>query len=90
MILTQGSCIGQLILSGQDKMGWWSYHTYSCKNFHGLVIAAVYHPCTQRVFENGQVRTLTVTAQHTSLLRQQGRHETHRQAFITYLHQYFY
>ena len=69
-------------------MGWWSYHTYSCKNFHRLTITSVYQPCTQRVLENGRVRTLTVTTQHTSLLRQQGRHETPRQAFITDLPQF--
>ena len=33
MILTQGSCIGRLILSRHDDMGCWSYHTYSCKHF---------------------------------------------------------
>ena len=68
MILTQGASIGRLISSGQGEMGRWSYHTYSCKNIHRLMIASVYQPCTQRVLENGQVRTLTVTAQHTSLL----------------------
>ena len=69
-------------------MGRWSYHTYSCKNFRRLTIASVYQPCTQQVLENGRVRTLTVTAQHTSLLQQQGRHETPRQAFITDLRQF--
>ena len=76
MILTQGLSIGRLISSGQDEMGHWSYHTYSCKNYRRLTIASVYEPCTQRVLENGRVRTLTVTAQHTSLLRQQCHHET--------------
>ena len=33
MILTQGLCIGRLILSRHNDMGHWSYHTYSCKNF---------------------------------------------------------
>ena len=68
MILTQGSSIGRLILSGHDEIGSWCYHTYSCNNFCRLRITSVYQPCTQRVLENGQVRTLTVTAQHTSLL----------------------
>ena len=49
---------------------------------------SVYQPCIQRVLENGQVRTLTVTTQHTSLLRQQDCHETPRQAFITDLCQF--
>ena len=88
MILMQGLSIGRLISSGQDEMGHWSYHTYSCENFHRLTIASVYQPCTQRVLKNGLVRTLTVTAQHTSLLRQQGRHETPQQAFITDLRQF--
>ena len=52
------------------------------------MITSVYQPYTQRVLENGRVRTLTVTAQQTSLLRQQGRHETPRQAFITDLCQF--
>ena len=47
MILTQGSCIGRLISSGHDEMGWWSYHTYSCKNFCQLTITSVYQPCNQ-------------------------------------------
>ena len=47
MILTQGSCIGRLISSGHDEMGWWSYHRYSCKNFRRLTIASVYQPCNQ-------------------------------------------
>ena len=88
MILTQGSCIGRLILSGHDEMGWWSYHTYCCKTFHRLTIASVYQPCNQQVLDRGHVRALTVTAQHSSLLRQQGRHETPRQAFITDLCQF--
>ena len=88
MILTQGSCIGRLISSSNDEMGRWSYHTYSCKNFSRLTIASVYQPCNQRVLDCGHVRTLTVTAQHTSLLRQQGSHKTPRQAFITDLHQF--
>ena len=53
MILTQGPSISRLISSGQDEMGHWSYHTYSCKNFHRLTIASVYQPCTQRVLKNG-------------------------------------
>ena len=69
VILTQGLCISRHILSGQDEMGHWSYHTYSCKNFCRLTIASVYQPCNQRVTDSGCVRTLTVTAQHTSLLR---------------------
>ena len=72
MILTQGSCIGRLISCGHDEMGQWSYHMYSCKNFRRLTIASVYQPCNQRVTNWGCVQTLTVTAQHTSLLRQQG------------------
>ena len=88
MILTQGSCIGRLISSGNDEMGQWSYHKYSCKNFRPLTIASVYQPCNQRVLDRGCVRTLTVTAQHTSLLRQQGRHETPRQVFIIDLCQF--
>ena len=66
MILTQGSCIGRLISSSQDEMGQWSYHTYSCKNFRRLTITSVYHPCNQRVLDSRCVRTLTITAQHTS------------------------
>ena len=88
MILTQGSCISRLISCGHNEMGRWSYHTYSCKNFHRLTITSVYQPCNQRVTDSGRVRTLTVTAQHTSLLRQQGRHKTPRQAFIIDLHQF--
>ena len=38
--------------------------------------------------ESRWVQTLTVTAQHTSILRQQGRNETPRQAFITDLCQF--
>ena len=88
MILTQDSCIGRLVLSGHNDMGRWCYHTYSCKNFRQLTIASVYQPCNQRVLDRGHVRTLTFTAQHTSLLRQQGRHETPRQAFIMDLRQF--
>ena len=88
MTLTQGSCVGRLILSGHNDMGSWSYHMYSCRNFCRLTIASVYQPCNQRVTESGCIQTLTVTAQHTSILRQQGRNETPRQAFITDLHQF--
>ena len=68
MILMQGSCIGRLTLSGHDELGQWSYHMYSCKTFCGLTIVSVYQPCNQRILDRGCVRTLTVTAQHTSLL----------------------
>ena len=64
MTLTQGSCIGRLISSGHDEMGFWSYHMYSYKNFCQLTFASVYKPCNQRVTDSGRVRTLTVTAQH--------------------------
>ena len=88
MILTQGSCIGRLISSGHNEMGRWSYPTYSCKNLRRLTIASVYQPCNQRVTDSGCIRTLTVTTQHTSILRQQGCNESPRQAFITDLHQF--
>ena len=88
MILTQGSYISRLILSGHDNMGRWSYHMYSCKNFCRLTIASVYQPCNQRVLDHERVRTLTVTAQLTSLLRQQGPHETPRQVIIIDLRQF--
>ena len=69
-------------------MGRWSYHTYSCKNFCRLTIASVHQPCNQLVTERRCVQTLTITAQHTSILRQQGRNETSWQAFITDLRQF--
>ena len=47
IILTQVSCIGRLIWSGQVKLGHWSYHMYSCKNFCRLTIASVYQPCNE-------------------------------------------
>ena len=88
MILTQRSCIGRLISSRHDEMGCWSYQTYSCKNFRRLTIASVYQPCNQRVTNSGRIQTLTVTAQHTSILRQQGCTKTPRQSFITDLCQF--
>ena len=69
-------------------MGHWSYHTYSCKNFRQLTIASIYQPCNQQVTDSEHVQTLTVTAQHTSILRQQGCNETPRQAFIIDLRQF--
>ena len=49
MILTQGSCIGKLMLCGHVEMGQWSYHLYSQKTFRRLTIAPFYQPCNQRV-----------------------------------------
>ena len=68
MILTQGPFISRLISSSHDEMDRWSCPTYRCKNFRRLTISSVYQPCTQRVLDSGRVRTLTVIAQHTSLL----------------------
>ena len=45
MMLTQGSCVGRLILSRHDDMGSLSYHTYRCKDFRQLTIASAYQRC---------------------------------------------
>jgi hypothetical protein len=48
-----------------------------------MTIICAYQVCDQRIVENGRIKTMTATAQQTSMLRQQNRNETPRAAFIT-------
>ena len=82
LMISQGKVKGRFMESGSDSMGRWCYQTFLCKENKQLTIVSAYQTCTQKVKVNNKVTTLTATAQQTSELRQQGRDETLRQAFV--------
>ena len=81
LIITQGNAVGRVTLSGSDPMGRWSYQTLTCKDNRNLTIMSVYQVCEQAHTTNGSIKTLTATAQQTSMLRQQNRNLSPRKAF---------
>jgi exonuclease III len=81
--LINGVHYGRVIADGADPMGRWTFQTLSCKDNRNMTIICAYQVCDQRIVENGRIKTMTATAQQTSMLRQQNRNETPRAAFIT-------
>jgi hypothetical protein len=79
-ILSTGSITGRIIVTGADKWGSWSYHTFQDQQRRQITIIMVYQVVDKFTIDKGQH---TITAQHQrSLLIQQG--DTHlkpRQAF---------
>ena len=82
LIATQGHTCGRVIHQGRDNLGRWSYQVLSCKNRRTLTIVSAYQVCQQQIVTNNRVISSTASAQQTSLLRQQGRQENPRQAFV--------
>ena len=82
LIVTQGNYSGRIIQSGGDNLGRWTYHTLGVKAGRNITIISAYQLCEQEIVEDSRVRTLTGTAQQTSILRLQVRDETPRHAFI--------
>jgi hypothetical protein len=82
MLIAQGNLTSRILQQGADSFGRWSYFVLSGKHGRNIVIMSVYQVCQQQSTSAGRIRTLTATAQQTSMLIQQGRHLTPRQAFI--------
>ena len=82
LMTMQGSMNAQIIHTGADPLGRWTYQTFACKNHHQLTIIMAYQPCHQSCTHNNNIHTLTMYTQQTSLLHQQARHCTPRQASI--------
>ena len=83
LIVTQGNFKGRVIKSGSDPLGRWTYQTLAGKAERNITIISAYQVCEQSIVEGLRVKTLTATAQQTSTLRQQGRNDSPRSAFIT-------
>ena len=67
-------------------MGQWTHQTLTCKNHHKLTIITAYQSCQHgNNSARTKIHTLTVHAQQTSILRQQGCTCTSRQAFLVNL-----
>lgn len=80
--LIQGSSTGRVISAGSDVMGQWSYHILAGKDSKRICFITLYFPSEQRLHtSDGRLRTLTVQAQQTSILQQQGRNITPQTAF---------
>ena len=82
LILTQSNRKGRVIDSGSDALGRWTYQTLSGKDNRHVSIISAYQVCEQSIVEDDRVKTLTATAQQTSILRVQGRDISPRAAFI--------
>ena len=87
LMCSQGKATSRIIDQGNDRYGRWSYQTLICKNYKKLVIIMAYQVCHQNLTttdEDGnlKVKSYTCSAQQTSMLRQRGRRETPREAFV--------
>ena len=81
LMLAQGHVTGRITSSGEDDMGRWTYQRFACKNHRYLTVISAYQVCEQPIVDKGKVRTLTGSAQQTSILKQQGREISPRKAF---------
>ena len=81
-IISINNISGRVITTGDDLLGRWCYQTLGCKNNRKLTIISAYQVCQQEIKEGNRIKSLTATVQQISMLRQQGRDITPRQAFI--------
>ena len=79
LMTMQGATQARIMNTGTDPLRWWAYQTFVCKNHHKLTAVMAYQPCQQGHTQNTKICTLTVHAQQSSLLQQQGRHCTPQQ-----------
>ena len=83
LICTLGSVSTRVITQGADEMGRWLYAVLTGKGDKRLCIVSAYQVCHQEIHSGSRIQTFTASAQQTSLLRQQGRLLSPRQAFVT-------
>ena len=81
MIMTVGNYSGRVPRRGNDSMGRWSYQCLAGKTKSFVVILA-YQPCRQMLKVGNKISTLTVTAQHQSMLSIEKRLINSRKAFV--------
>ena len=84
---TQGKTITRIVKQGTDLLGRWSYQVFRYRNNGRLTIISCYQVCKQQVRNlnpegENVVHSYTATAQQLSMLRQAGRREEPRDAFI--------
>ena len=82
LLVTQGHSSGRVVRQGHDNLGRLSYQVLSCKNSRSLTIVSAYQVCQQQILNNNRVASSTASSQQISLLRQQGRSENPRMAFV--------
>jgi len=73
--VTIGKTIGRITASGSDRMGRWSYFTYSGRGSRVITIICTYQVCQENARTSGD---MTAIAQQYSLLSQEGRPNPHR------------
>ena len=71
-MLSTGNVLAQLISSGNDKMGRWSFQKFAGKHNSVVTIVVAYQTCAQLGTSKGKV---TAHAQQESYLRQQNMHD---------------
>ena len=81
----QGRSTGRVTAQGRDPLGRWAYQTFSCRGHKSLTIITAYQVCKQTIVDGttGQIRSLSASAQQTSMLRQARRMCSPREAFVT-------
>eukprot|EP00957_Ditylum_brightwellii_P025004 1891824-Ditylum_brightwellii.AAC.1 len=77
MNIVQGEIVGQIIESGQDKMGQWVYTKLAAKNNKIITIIVAYQP--YKVRKKSGIMTCH---QQIAMLQQTGRSITPRNAFV--------
>ena len=84
LLATQGKYTGRISKTGCDPMGRWSCHTFSCKNNKSLTVISAYQVCDQPLIDSSTdcIKSFTASSQQVSMLRQQDRFCSPREAFI--------
>ena len=79
---TVGNMAGRVTGKGSDPLGRWSYQQMSCKNGRTFFVITAYQVATDEIVNAGKKKSMTSTAQQTSILRRQGQKEKPREAFV--------
>ena len=93
LLASQGHITSRIIHQESDYMGRWSYQILSGRMNRTITLISAYQVCNQTITsgdnrENRRIASYTTTAQQTSMLRQEGRTCTPREAFIEDLSQF--
>lgn len=83
LALIQGPTSGRVITSGSDSLGCWTYFILTGRDSKKLCFITLYFPAEQPLCtQDGGLCTLTINAQQSSILCQQGRTLNPQQAFF--------
>ena len=82
LLATTGRMTGRVVRQGTDRMGRWAFQIFAGTGGKLLTLITAYQVCQQAVVEDDKIKSFTCSAQQVSMLRQEGRYESPRDAFI--------